>query len=429
MQNGEIIRHEFIDEELEPQVNIENAVAKRGKAIQWKLIENFNLKEDALSKVGDEYKIDFSNTTKKGDTVVYYCKKHGKKCVVKKKIFYNSEDNTCAYFESLEQIHSGGVIMKGINESMKSKINQYINAGIKGGLAILSQLKIDGQIDLPKRSQINNYIATLKAQKKQPRYQTNQFIEWCEKNSHIPSDVDTPYVFGHCLDNENHTLRAAVSTRRMLGYLILAGSFQIDCTHDLNCDGLPVAISGISDKNRVFHPTAFFLLSSESQEDYEFCFSSLLAGLNNIGYNFNPKVLISDCDSSISAAFNAKFNYPKIHLKCWYHVEHNIETRLKTVDNILARKELLKDIKLLQTSPSIVVFNMASRLFIEKWTKNVDIKVIAFLNYFSAQYLEKDPYWYEGAAPGYPSTNNGLESYNSVIKNIRLLRSQLEIGI
>lgn len=264
---------------------------------------------------------------------------------------------------------------------------------------------------------------------KPARFETGDFYNWCLSDCQIPEDKDQAYIFAYHLNENDNTLRAAVSTKRLLELFILAGSFHIDTTHDLNCEKMPVAISGVSDKEKIFHPAAIFLMTGESENDYKFCFNSLVVGLHNLGYTFRPQRIISDCDSSISAAIRNTFDYSVLHIKCWFHVKKNITDRLKRVHDISKRDELINDINILQHSPSVEIFTMASDLFMDKWNTTADIQIMAFLNYFSTQYLSINRNWYEGIAAGYPSTNNGLESYNSIVKKTELLRSQLEIGI
>jgi hypothetical protein len=55
-------------------------------------------------------------------------------------------------------------------------------------------------------------------------------------------------------------------------------------------------------------------------------------------------------------------------------------------------------------------------LFLKKW-RSVDASVNTFCDYFNDNWLLKNYEWSEGAAPGYPSTNNGLEGTNNDIKN------------
>jgi len=48
--------------------------------------------------------------------------------------------------------------------------------------------------------------------------------------------------------------------------------------------------------------------------------------------------------------------------------------------------------------------------------------------YFKGQWLDNNEGWYEGHAFRHPSTNNGLESCNRVVKDEDTLRSRLPLG-
>lgn len=51
-----------------------------------------------------------------------------------------------------------------------------------------------------------------------------------------------------------------------------------------------------------------------------------------------------------------------------------------------------------------------------------------FLVYFNEQWVDMNPGWYVGVAPGVPCTNNALESTNNVIKREFTLRERLPLS-
>jgi len=69
---------------------------------------------------------------------------------------------------------------------------------------------------------------------------------------------------------------------------------------------------------------------------------------------------------------------------------------------------------------------LCAEIFLKKWSKNERVK--PFLNYFESEYLNSRSGWYEGNAPGFPSTNNGRESLNNQIKEEGTLRLKLPLG-
>jgi hypothetical protein len=72
------------------------------------------------------------------------------------------------------------------------------------------------------------------------------------------------------------------------------------------------------------------------------------------------------------------------------------------------------------------VFHKGMTLLLAKWRSDPDL--VFFSNYFEQTWLFDLKYWYEGAAIGYPSTNNGLESLNNKIKQQYTLRNKLPLS-
>merc|ERR1719223_809918 len=64
--------------------------------------------------------------------------------------------------------------------------------------------------------------------------------------------------------------------------------------------------------------------------------------------------------------------------------------------------------------------------FIAKYSLNESIDV--FMEKFKSNHVEKNRNWYEGAALCRPSTNNGLEGTNGVIKRNFTNRDRLPVG-
>lgn len=111
---------------------------------------------------------------------------------------------------------------------------------------------------------------------------------------------------------------------------------------------------------------------------------------------------------------------------CWYHVSAKIKDRLKQIECPETRRELKSDIDLLQLAEDKLDFDAAVHLFRQKWS-GVDA-VKNFVGYFIGEYIDQRCGWYEGTAPGFPSTNNGLESINGLIKRQGTLRKRLPLG-
>jgi hypothetical protein len=88
----------------------------------------------------------------------------------------------------------------------------------------------------------------------------------------------------------------------------------------------------------------------------------------------------------------------------------------------------LFDIDQLQLCRSEDEFIFACNLFFSKWRKETDNKSVNdFLDYFKQNYIEQRDKWFEGAAVGYPKTNNGLEATNRHVKERGTFRRKLPL--
>jgi hypothetical protein len=90
-------------------------------------------------------------------------------------------------------------------------------------------------------------------------------------------------------------------------------------------------------------------------------------------------------------------------------------------------KKIREDIFQLQLCANKQIFNCASTLFLLKWANCESEGVKSFIAYFKESWLDRHANWYEGYAPGQPSTNNGLEAINQTIKKENTFRERLNV--
>ena len=119
---------------------------------------------------------------------------------------------------------------------------------------------------------------------------------------------------------------------------------------------------------------------------------------------------------------------------CWFHMKKAYEgsdsqskSPFKAIDKD-NKARLRYDISILQLSESKEIFDKGFQLFKKKWNDLKDNTINQFLQYFEKEWYTKHPGWYEGFAPGLPSTNNGLESTNGVIKKDGTTRKRLSLA-
>lgn len=137
------------------------------------------------------------------------------------------------------------------------------------------------------------------------------------------------------------------------------------------------------------------------------------------GTDFNPSVMIADGADAIRNTFYATFPSAILDIMCFAHVIRNI--RKQKFNNAKNKINILNDMRLIQLSATPQLFDEITKLFLRKWSKTES----EFCSYFKKQWLGVHQNWYEGAAHYTPSTNNGLEGYNNVIKRLYTLRERL----
>ena len=146
-------------------------------------------------------------------------------------------------------------------------------------------------------------------------------------------------------------------------------------------------------------------------------------------FEYRPNILIADAAQAITNGFMKAFEYESedefIRVMCWAHVERNCEDKSNYIE-VNTRDEIIQDIKDMQAMPSTSSFNKALELFFEKWKDIIDVS--KFIEHFKTEWIEKNKGWYEGFTDGHiPSTDNGLEAENRVVKDNHTLRERMPI--
>ena len=227
------------------------------------------------------------------------------------------------------------------------------------------------------------------------------------------------------MDHGSKSFRIVITTKHLLKSMVASKVFQIDATYKVNWNGYPVIVAGVADANKSFFPCVISVVSSETTEDYSFVMRSIKDGVStHCGVDFNPEVVVADMAKSITAAAIEVFP-GAIRRVCWFHLKKAVEQR--------ARKEpkemydiIMCDLANIQLSSCPEQFHHAAALMIEKW--EAAWRGSDFVSYFKSVVLGDNSAFYEGVHLGSPSTNNGLEAVNCVIKDIFTVRSRLPLG-
>lgn len=139
-------------------------------------------------------------------------------------------------------------------------------------------------------------------------------------------------------------------------------------------------------------------------------------GVEMVGDDFKPKVLISDASQAIINAFYKTYESAESNVICWAHVKRNLFQKVSD-------GRILADVDSLQLSSSLDMFDIGVELFMAKWESTQQ----KFCEYFKNVWLEKNFSWFEGYRLLIPSHNNALEAKNNVIKTKYTLRRRLNI--
>ena len=199
-----------------------------------------------------------------------------------------------------------------------------------------------------------------------------------------------------------------------------------DATYKLVWQGYPIIIIGTTDLDRHFHAFGLGVCTNETTADFNFIFSSINVGLGKINeaFLFNPSVLISDASIAIRTAYQQVFQKNEM-VMCWAHMRRNCVKKIETLVAKEDQNELLEDIDKLQLSQSSEIFKKATTLFIKKWRQK---KAVDFIDYMHQKWLSTHDTWYEGFMHFTPSTNNGLEANNRVLKDEETIRERVPLS-
>lgn len=324
-------------------------------------------------------------------------------------------DEMKTYLQYSTESHDHNRQLQGIDDNTKQIIEDLFRNGVKKPRQILHKLIQSGNTQI-KTTQIQNFLSKLRA--KIPHHTINTIsisqIESYTKEkstkSSNPIDEDTPFVFNSSFDYERKDFKVFWTTNRLLSFINISNSINIDSTFKLNYNGFPVIVVGTTDKNCAFHPFGLSLVTNETWESYFFIFSSLVKFCNT----FSPKVLIADSDQSITKGFEECFGsneYIRVH--CWFHTMKAIRDKLKSLPKEIGF-EIEDDLNIIQLSTCAEEFYNAIHCFVKKWENQKFAS--NFIKYFNLEHFQQRSEWYEGAAIGFPSTNNALKSTIKVIK-------------
>lgn len=405
------------------------AAPKRLHDIDWMYLKDFCDSQERENFIQSEncWSIITKTNTYNGIKTYYRCNlapKNGPQCQAKLYIMEMHVSDEIKCFKAIDDHNHAEIKSRSIPVEVKSIIVDLHHNGMKPK-SILRYLneKFGENNHIRNVKQISNFLNYNKIIKyEQDKVSLGELIEWLAANSEVPADEDEPYIvqYSHSdYDSPEYYFRFISSTRRLLKLASKAKRIHVDSTYKLVWQGFPVLVIGNTDLNRKFHPYAIAVCCTEKIEDFEFLFTSLSTVIKNLfNMTFSPSVLVSDAASAIRTAFINVFGSTTLTVTCWAHVAMNVKkAKLATTKN---RIEIKKDLNSLQLAANEDIFKKASVYFIQKWAQHEK----NFCAYFEKVWLREHTNWYEGVSHFTPSTNNALESFNSLIKKCYTLRER-----
>lgn len=380
------------------------------------------------------WKITSSTNTSSGKRVDYRCtaaKYRVSECPAGLYLLYHSENQRVSVY-CTTNAHANHVTDpgRGLSTDLKTFIKSKYKDGVTKPKALLHLIRDNHMIE-PKKSKLVSFLATLRVDTLgKPSISVGELHAWCDQRKRVPNDVDEPYVLASYIEAESSNpdeqdLKLVISSRRLLSLMKRSPLTQTDATYKLMWQGYPVLMVGTTDADHVFHPFALAVTKGETEEDFAFIFGAL----HEADLEWTPTYLLADGSGAITNGFRSVFPHDFIRLMCFFHVKKRVESHLRSLPKDGSRERLLADINTLQTCESSDQFQKVTKLFLNKWKKPTSSPCVRhFIEYFEKEWLLGLPNWYEGAAVGFPSTNNGIEGTNAVIKGEGTLRERLPLG-
>ena len=316
-----------------------------------------------------------------------------------------------------------GCIEKGLNEGLKPT-------------QIMRKLRCE-KFPVPSKKQLDNIIAYIRRkQGASGGYTTADLTSWVDLHSAIPSDPDTAFVTDHFLTVEEGlqargTFGVVITTPRLiqaLGEETLGknGCLHIDATYKLMWQGFPVLVVAVSDRDRKTIPIAISINTKEDGNAFTFLLKALQQAVEKVaGHKYCPSLVMADAAPAITVAVRRVFGPTCKRGMCWAHTIRNVDKEIDRIPNKEYQDILREDIRLLQLAPAQADFQQATTLWYNWLSGREDL--LQFRDYFWQQWMGDLNGWYEGFSSIHPSTNNGLEAINKVLKDSYTLRDRLPL--
>lgn len=240
---------------------------------------------------------------------------------------------------------------------------------------------------------------------------------WLRSMKTVPNGEDVPFVLSFTQNPATKHFNAVFSTKRLLSHSVNQRILCADSTYKLVWQNYAITFVGTFDAMHQFHVLCASISTNETSRDYQFTFSALKSAvLKHFKHDLTPDCLMADAAYTIQNGFSGTFSYvcdvsvEPFALMCWFHVCKALK-EFKYADK--TNKDAIKvDVKFIQQSPNYTIFKFVCKLFRTKWEPSEP----DFCRYFEKEWETKHPFWFGGARPERPDSNNGIEGFNSSVK-------------
>ncbi|CAF1063645.1 unnamed protein product [Didymodactylos carnosus] len=324
-------------------------------------------------------------------------------------------------------VHEHKVEERNTTTRLLSPVRKSVSKYIKCGLSH-TQIKSSLVQDHPSTPLTETKLRSLvnyERRKNRPEiFSVFDLRNWCNEHSE-GKQIHSTFVPFYTVDDINNTF-VFFTTKQLFQQIRLTTYLQVDATYKITWNELPMLVFGSTDANRHFKPFGIALVSHDENAK---CYNQLFTSINALAVQeFNHPCsidhLMADGALGITCAQQTVFPQSR-RMMCWFHMIQ----KCRLHRNLVTKEQWVSidaDLHAIQLSFSDDVFNRGITLLIQKWSANPLMK--NFSDYFVDQWVTKLPFWYEGAAYGKPSTNNGCESMNAVIKQKYTLRNKLQLS-
>lgn len=240
----------------------------------WIEVQRFSSTDDALRHISTlgEYSVWYTNYPKSGKTTYYRCSRvrvREEQCVASLKLQFPSHSEEVILYKTgkphncqdICQARAVKRLERTIREEIIRRHNQQIPTRV-----IWNEY---GKHHLENKQQVSNCISNYK-RKNNKMTNVQDFITYCEDNSHVPEDEHQPFILDFETDADNSMIRMVLSTRKLLSLNAMGNRVHIDATYNLMIENFPTIVVGTTDKKRSFIPGGIAITSRECEDDFTF---------------------------------------------------------------------------------------------------------------------------------------------------------------